>query len=140
MPKLNSRICNNSKLTENTKVRVLSGLHSQFPPLRQQDMDHLRNAAKRLNSLHLRCLRRILHIHWQGRITNRVRAWRKILKLKFEYTWSQNKRGCQGNKRYPPHKTLPESQGPRSRGDRGAGAPPPPPHTHTHNIFKIIKN
>ena len=46
MPKLNSRICNNSKLTENTKVRVLSGLHSQFPPLRQQDMDHLRNAAK----------------------------------------------------------------------------------------------
>ena len=67
---LNSRVWNNSKLTENTKLRgyqacVLSSLFycsDTWTTYRRQE--------KRLNSFHLRCLRRILHIHWQDRITN----------------------------------------------------------------------
>nr|KAG5710863.1 hypothetical protein BaRGS_027014 [Batillaria attramentaria] len=44
-------------------------LHPQHPPVRQRVLDNVRQ-EKRLNTFHLRCLRRLLHIKWQDRVTN----------------------------------------------------------------------
>ena len=70
MAKLNSRVWNNSKLTENTKLRVYQDcvLSSFF--YGSETWTIYRRQEKRRNSFHLRCIRHILHIHWQNRITN----------------------------------------------------------------------
>ena len=68
--KLNSRVWNNSKLIENTKLRVYQAciLSSLF--YSSEKWTTYRRQEKRLNSFHLRCLRRIIHIHWQDKLTN----------------------------------------------------------------------
>ena len=70
MAKLNSRVWNKSKLTENTKLQVYQAcVRSSLLYSSETWTTYGRRQEKRLNSFHLWCLRRILHIHWQDRIT-----------------------------------------------------------------------
>ena len=68
--KLNNRVWNNSKLTENTKLRIYQACVLSSFLYSSKTWTTYRRQEKRLNSFHLRCLRRILRIHWQDRITN----------------------------------------------------------------------
>ena len=68
--KLNSRVWNNGKLTKNTKLRVYQACVLSSPLYSSETWTTYRRQEKRPNSFHLRCVRRILHTHWQDRITN----------------------------------------------------------------------
>ena len=68
--KLNSKVWNKCKLTENTKRRVYQACVLSSLLYSSETWTTYRRQEKRLNSFHLRCLRRFLHIHWQDMITN----------------------------------------------------------------------
>ena len=67
--KLNNRVENNSKLTENTKLRVYQDCVLSSLLYGSETWTSYRRQEKRLNCFHPRCLRPILHIHRQDRIT-----------------------------------------------------------------------
>ena len=69
-PPPNSRAWKNSKFTEIIKLRVYQACVLSPLLYSSETWTTNRRQEKRLNSFHLRCLRRILHIHWQDRITN----------------------------------------------------------------------
>ena len=62
--KLNSKVWNKCKLTENTKLRVYQACVLSSLLYSSETWTTYRRQEKRLNGFHLRCLRRILHIHW----------------------------------------------------------------------------
>ena len=70
MAKLNKRVWSNSQLTENTKLRVYQACVLSTLLYGSESWTTYASQEKRLNSFHLRCLRRLLHIKWQDRVTN----------------------------------------------------------------------
>ena len=58
MARLTKRVCNNSSLTEKTRLRVY-----QACVLSSETWTTYAKQEKKLNSFHMRCLQRILHIH-----------------------------------------------------------------------------
>ena len=56
---LTKRVWSNKKLTENTKIQVYRACESWTLHARQE---------RKLNTVHMRCLRRILNITWQDKV------------------------------------------------------------------------
>lgn len=67
--KLSNRVLDNNQLTLNTKLKLY--------------LDVIRKQKNRLESLHIRCLRRIRGIRWQDKVTQCLGVWTGRL---FEYT------------------------------------------------------
>nr|KAG5691627.1 hypothetical protein BaRGS_023798 [Batillaria attramentaria] len=70
MAKLRKRVWSNSQLTENTKLRVYKACILSTLLYGSESWTTYASQEKRLNIFHLRCLRRLLHIKWQDRVTN----------------------------------------------------------------------
>ena len=70
MSKLNKRVWSNSLLTVNTKLRVYQACVLSTLLYGSESWTTYAGQEKRLNSFHLRCLRRLLQIKWQDRVTN----------------------------------------------------------------------
>ncbi|XP_071479338.1 uncharacterized protein [Diadema antillarum] len=68
--KLNKRLRNSSQLTKNTKAQRYQSTRPQHPLLHDSESWQHAGLEKRLNTSHLHCLRRLLHIKWQDRVTN----------------------------------------------------------------------
>lgn len=68
MSKLHQRVWNNSSLTEKTKLRVYEACVLSTLLYSSETWTLYARQERRLHSFHLRCLRRILNIHWQERI------------------------------------------------------------------------
>nr|KAG5688525.1 hypothetical protein BaRGS_031309 [Batillaria attramentaria] len=67
MAKLSKRVWSNSQLTENTKLRVYKACILSTLLYGSESWTTYASQEKRLNTFHLRCLRRLLHIKWQDR-------------------------------------------------------------------------
>ena len=70
MSKLNKRVWTNNLLTENTKLHVYRACVLSILLYGSESWTTYASQEKRLNTFHTRCLRRILHIKWQDRVTN----------------------------------------------------------------------
>ena len=70
MSKLNKRVWSNSQLTVNTKLRVYQACVLSTLLYGSESWTTYAGQEKRLNSFHLRCLRRLLQIKWQDKVTN----------------------------------------------------------------------
>nr|KAG5703610.1 hypothetical protein BaRGS_000995 [Batillaria attramentaria] len=70
MAKLSKRVWSNSQLTENTNLRVYKACILSTLLYGSESWTTYASQEKRLNTFHLRCLRRLLHIKWQDRVTN----------------------------------------------------------------------
>ena len=70
MAKLNQRVWNNSNLTEKTRLRVYQACILSTLLYGSETWTTYARHEKKLNSFHLRCLRRILQIKWQDRVPN----------------------------------------------------------------------
>ena len=70
MAKLNKRVWNNSLLSERTKVLVYQACVLSTLLYGSESWTAYARQEKRLNSFHLRCLRRLLKIKWQDRVPN----------------------------------------------------------------------
>lgn len=68
--KLTSRVWENSKLTIHTKVRVYRACVVSTLLYGSEAWTPYAHHERRLNSFHLRCLRRILGVTWQDRVTD----------------------------------------------------------------------
>ena len=72
MDKLNKRMWNNSLLAENTKLQVHHACVLSTLLYGSESWTTYAKQEKRLNSYHLCCLRRLLNIRWQDRVTAEV--------------------------------------------------------------------
>ncbi|KAI0208302.1 Ceramide synthase 1 [Lamellibrachia satsuma] len=70
MYKLDKRARSNNNLTENKKLHVYQACVLSTLLYSSEAWTTYARQEKTLNSFHLRCLRRILIIFWQGRVTN----------------------------------------------------------------------
>ena len=70
MSKLNKRVWSNSQLTVNTKLCVYQACVLSTLLYGSESWTTYAGQEKRLNSFHLRCLRRLLQIKWQDMVTN----------------------------------------------------------------------
>ena len=70
MAKLNQRVWTNSSLTEKTKLRVYQACVMSTLLYGSESWTPYTRHGRRLNTFHLRCLRRILQIKWQVRVPN----------------------------------------------------------------------
>ena len=70
MARLNQRVWNNSSLTVKTKLLVYQACVLSTLLYSSEAWTTYAIHEKRLNSFHLRCLRRILHIKWQDKVPN----------------------------------------------------------------------
>ncbi len=70
MARLTKRVWNNSMLTTNTKMKVYQASVLSTLLYGSETWTMYTWQERRLNSFHLRCLRRILGITWQGRVPN----------------------------------------------------------------------
>ena len=70
MSRLTKRVWENRKLTAKTKVRVYQACLFSALLYGSEAWSTYSHQEKRLNSFHMRCLRRILFIKWQDKITN----------------------------------------------------------------------
>ena len=68
MAKLNQRVWNNSRLTEKTRLRVYQACVLSTLLYGSESWTTYARHEKKLNSFHLRCLRRILQIKWQDQV------------------------------------------------------------------------
>ena len=68
MSKLQKRVWSNNNLTDNTKVQVYRACVLSTLLYSSEAWTTYAAQERRLNSFHLRCLRRILGIRWQDRI------------------------------------------------------------------------
>ena len=71
MAKLNQRVWNNSSLTEKTRMHVFQACVLSTLLYGSESWTIYARHEKKLNSSHQRCLRRILHIKWQDKISNK---------------------------------------------------------------------
>ena len=69
-PNWKKRAWKKKYLTENTKMYIYIRHAFSAPCSAAVNLDHLNETERRLNSFHLRCLRRILGVKWQDHITN----------------------------------------------------------------------
>ena len=70
MGKLSKRVWENNKLTTNTKTAVYTACVLTTLLYGSETWTTYSQQEQRLNTFHLRCLRRILHITWQDRVPN----------------------------------------------------------------------
>ena len=70
MNRLNKRVWQNNKLTIKTKMKVYSACVTSTLLYGSETWTTYTKQEQRLNSFHLRCLRRIMNIRWQDKITN----------------------------------------------------------------------
>jgi hypothetical protein len=70
MAKLNKRVWYNSSLTEKTRLHVYQACVLSTLLYGSESLTTYARHEKKLNSFHLRCLRRILHIQWQDKVSN----------------------------------------------------------------------
>ena len=70
MSRLNKRVWSNKQLTENTKLKVYQACVLSTLLYGAESWTTYASQENRLESFHLRNLRRILNIHWQDKITN----------------------------------------------------------------------
>ncbi len=70
MAKLSQRVWNNPSLTTNTKMRVYQACVLSTLLYASESWTTYARHEKKLNIFHLRCLRRILHIKWQDKVSN----------------------------------------------------------------------
>ena len=70
MSKMNKRVWSNSQLTVNTKLRVYQACVLSILLYGSESWTIYAGQEKQLNSFHLRCLRRLLQIKWQDKVTN----------------------------------------------------------------------
>ena len=71
MARLAKRVWDNSMLTMNTKMKVYQACVLSTLLYASESWTLYSHQERRLNSFHLRCLRRILGITWQDRISNK---------------------------------------------------------------------
>ena len=70
MAKLNKRVWGNDLLSERTKLCVYQACVLSTLLYGSESWTTYARQERRLNRFHLRCLRRLLHIRWQDRVTN----------------------------------------------------------------------
>ena len=70
MAKLSARICENKKLTTQTKVAVYRACIVSTLLFGSESWTTYASQEKRLNNFHMRCLRRILSISWTDKVSN----------------------------------------------------------------------
>ena len=70
MARLEKRVCDNSLLTINTKMKVYQACVLSTLLYGSETWTLYSRQERRLNAFHMRCLRRLLGITWQDRITN----------------------------------------------------------------------
>ena len=70
MAKLSKRVWTNSQLTMNTKLKVYQACVLSTLLYSSESWSMYARQENRLESFHLRCLRRILGITWQDKVTN----------------------------------------------------------------------
>lgn len=70
MARLNKRVWQNHNLTEKTKLRVYQACVLSTLLYSSETWTTYASQEKKLNSFHLRCLRRILRIQWQDKVPN----------------------------------------------------------------------
>ena len=70
MSRLTKRVWTNNKLTEHTKVQVYRACVVSTLLYGSETWTLHAGQERRLNSFHMRCLRRIFNINWQDRISN----------------------------------------------------------------------
>ena len=76
MGKLNKRVWGNNQLTENTKLKVYQACVLSTLLFSSESWTTYARQENRLESFHLRCLRRILGITWQDKSPT-LQCWRK---------------------------------------------------------------
>ena len=69
---LTKRVWSNNRLTEHTKVNVYKACVISTLLYGSESWTMRAHHEKRLNVFHMRCLRRILGITWQDRVTSKV--------------------------------------------------------------------
>ena len=72
LPRLTNRVWSNNKLPDHTKVNVYKACVISTLLYGSESWTMHARQEKRLNAFHMRCLRRILGITWQDRVTNKV--------------------------------------------------------------------
>lgn len=70
MARPNQRVWNNHNLTEKTKLRVYQACLLSTLLYSSEAWTTYASHERKLNSFHLRCLRRILRIQWQDKVPN----------------------------------------------------------------------
>lgn len=70
MSRLTKRVWTNEKLTEHTKIQVYKACVVSTLMYGTESWILHAGQELRLNAFHMRCLRQILHITWQDKITN----------------------------------------------------------------------
>ena len=70
MAQLSKRVWGNNQLTLNTKLKVYQACVLSSLPYGSESWTTYARQENRLESFHIRCLRRILGITWQDRVTN----------------------------------------------------------------------
>ena len=71
MSRLSTRVWENTNLTTNTKIAVYNACVLSTLLYGSETWTAYARRERRLNSFHLRCLRRILGISWQDRVPNK---------------------------------------------------------------------
>ena len=72
MTKLSSRVRENKKLTTQTKTAVYRACVLSTLLYGSESWTTYAGQEKRLHTFHMRCLRRILSIHWTDKVTNNI--------------------------------------------------------------------
>ena len=72
LSRLTKRVWSNNNLKEHTKVNVYKACVINTLLYERESWTMSVHQEKRLNVFHMRCLRRILGITWQDRVTNKV--------------------------------------------------------------------
>ena len=70
MSKLDTRVWSNGQLTTATRLRVYQACVLSTLLYGSESWTTYSSQENRLNTFHLRCLRRLLHIRWQDKVTN----------------------------------------------------------------------
>ena len=72
LSRLTKRVWSNNKLSDHTKVNVYKACVISTLLYGSESRTMSAHQEKRLNVFHMRCIRRILGITWQDRVTNKV--------------------------------------------------------------------
>ena len=72
LSRLKKHVWSNNKLSDHTKVNVYKACVISTLLYRSESWTMRAHQEKMLNVFHMRCLRRILGITWQDRVTNKV--------------------------------------------------------------------
>jgi len=70
MARLNKRVLDNNHLTKNIKLRLYQACVLSTLLYGSETWTTYASQEKNPNSCHLRCLRRLLHVRWQDKVTN----------------------------------------------------------------------